>query len=320
MTLPVTDEVPVCSNPRHFDLLVVLGPTASGKTRLGVALCKELSGEIISADSRQVYRGMDIGTGKDREEYGDIPAHLLDIAEPGEEFNLFAFQRLCLQKIDEIRGRNRLPVIVGGTGLYIDAILRRYRLAEVPVNPVLRTRLEKLDTETLAELLVQSHPAQHNTTDLCNRERILRALEIALGEAKAPVLPDFPEIHPLVLGIRWQRETLKERIALRLRERLQQGMIEEVAGLAANGVPFEVLERYGLEYRFVSWFLQDKLSHEEMYQQLLHAIWDFSKRQMTWFRRMERLGVTIHWLDGENDPLAAARHIVEARQDAPNNE
>ncbi|MCR5220565.1 MAG: tRNA (adenosine(37)-N6)-dimethylallyltransferase MiaA [bacterium] len=319
MTPPVAGEVPVCGNSHGFDLLVVLGPTASGKTRLGVALCRELNGEIISADSRQVYRGMDIGTGKDLEEYGDIPAHLLDIAEPGEEFNLFAFQRLCLQKIDEIRGRKRLPVIVGGTGLYIDAILRRYRLAEVPVNPDLRARLEKLDTETLAELLVQSHPAQHNTTDLCNRERILRALEIALGEANAPVLPDFPEMHPLVLGIRWQRETLRERIALRLRERLQQGMIEEVAGLAAKGVSFTVLERYGLEYRFVSWFLQGKLSHEEMYQQLLHAICDFSKRQMTWFRRMERLGVTIHWLDGENDPLAAARRIVEAAQEAPNN-
>ena len=312
MTSPATDKVPACGDSHNFDLLVVLGPTASGKTRLGVALCKALSGEIISADSRQVYRGMDIGTGKDLEEYGDIPAHLLDIAEPGEEFNLFAFQRLCLQKIGEIRGRNRLPVIVGGTGLYIDAILRRYRLAEVPINPELRARLEKLDTGTLAELLLQSHPAQHNTTDLCNRERILRALEIALGEAKEPVLPDFPEFSPLVLGIRWQRETLKERIAIRLRERLQQGMIEEVNGLARK-VPFEVLERYGLEYRFVSWFLQGKLSHEEMYQQLLHAICDFSKRQMTWFRRMERLGVVIHWLDGEDDPLAAARRIIEAR-------
>ena len=318
MTPPVTDEVPVRGNSHPFDLLVVLGPTASGKTRLGVALCKKLSGEIISADSRQVYRGMDIGTGKDLEEYGDIPAHLLDIAEPGEEFNLFAFQRLCLQKIEEIRGRNRLPVIVGGTGLYIDAILRRYRLAEVPVNPVFRARLEKLDTETLAELLLQSHPAQHNTTDLCNRERILRALEIALGEANAPVLPDFPDFCPLVLGIRWQRETLKERIAVRLRERLQQGMIEEVAGLARK-VPFEVLERYGLEYRFVSWYLQGKLSHEEMYQQLLHAICDFSKRQMTWFRRMERLGVVIHWLDGEEDPLEMARRIIEAAQDAQGN-
>jgi len=191
--------------PYPFDLLTVLGPTASGKTRLGVKLCHELNGEIISADSRQVYRGMNIGTGKDLEEYGEIPFHLIDIAAAGEEFSLFDFQRRCLEAIRSIRGRGRLPAMVGGTGLYLDAVLRRYRLVAVAADPRLRAELAPLPMEELIRRLLELKPAPHNTTDFRDREHLTRAIEIAAGEkqAAAPDLPDFPPVTPLILGIRW---------------------------------------------------------------------------------------------------------------------
>lgn len=297
---------------RSFDLLTVLGPTASGKTRLGVELCRNLAGELISADSRQVFRGMDIGTGKDLEEYGDVPFHLIDIAEPGQEFSLFEFQRLCLRAIREIRGRGRLPVLVGGTGLYLDAVLRRYRLVEVPPDPELRSGLSRLTMEELIQRLLEVNPSPHNTTDFRDREHLIRAIEIACGgeQAEPAALPDFPPLSPLVFGLRWDRETLRERIAVRLRQRLDQGMIEEVERLHDRGVSFAVLENYGLEYRFVARFLQDRMDREEFFRQLHVAICAFAKRQMTWFRRMERQGVPIHWLEGEADPLAAAQALL----------
>lgn len=298
--------------PYPFDLLTVLGPTASGKTRLGVKLCHELNGEIISADSRQVYRGMNIGTGKDLEEYGEIPFHLIDIAAAGEEFSLFDFQRRCLEAIRSIRGRGRLPAMVGGTGLYLDAVLRRYRLVAVAADPRLRAELAPLPMEELIRRLLELKPDPHNTTDFRDREHLTRAIEIAAGEkqAAAPDLPDFPPVTPLILGIRWEREALRHRIGIRLRQRLDQGMIEEVAGLHNGGVSFAALENYGLEYRFVAWFLQGKLNREELFEKLYQAIGAFAKRQMTWFRRMERNGLVIHWLDGNKDPLATALAII----------
>lgn len=293
----------------HFDTIVLLGPTASGKTRLGVALARELNGEIISADSRQVYRGMDIGTGKDLAEYGDVPYHLIDILEPGEDFNVFLFQKLCFAAMDEIRGRNRLPVIVGGTGLYLDAVLRKYRMVEVPDNPELRRELADLSPEELAARLLAVNPRLHNTTDLLDRDRLLRAIEIAEYEQSHEPEP-LPEIRPIVFGVRWERSVLRQRITTRLKERLAAGLIEEVAELHRQGVPYETLEFYGLEYRFVARHLKGELNRNDLFQKLNSAIHDFAKRQDTWFRRMERQGTEIHWLDGAGEPLQEALAIV----------
>jgi tRNA dimethylallyltransferase len=293
----------------HFDTIVLLGPTASGKTRLGVALARKLNGEIISADSRQVYRGMDIGTGKDLGEYGEVPYHLIDILEPGEDFNVFLFQKLCFAAMDEIRGRNRLPVIVGGTGLYLDAVLRKYRMVEVPDNPELRRELATLSLEELAARLLAVNPRLHNTTDLLDQARLLRAIEIAEYEMSHEPEP-LPEIRPLVFGVRWERSILRQRITARLKERLDAGLIEEVAELHRQGVPYETLEFYGLEYRFVARHLKGELNRNDLFQKLNSAIHDFAKRQDTWFRRMERQGTEIHWLDGDGKPLQEALEIV----------
>ncbi|MRR55842.1 MAG: tRNA (adenosine(37)-N6)-dimethylallyltransferase MiaA [Deltaproteobacteria bacterium] len=293
----------------HFNTIVLLGPTASGKTRLGVALARELHGEIVSADSRQVYRGMDIGTGKDLEEYGEVPYHLIDIVEPGEDFNVFLFQKLCFAAIEQIRGRKRLPVIVGGTGLYLDAVLRKYRMVEVPDNPELRHELAPLSLEELAARLLSVNPRLHNTTDLLDRDRLLRAIEIAEYEQSHEPEP-LPEIRPLVFGVRWERSVLRQRITARLKERLDAGLIEEVAELHRQGVPYETLEFYGLEYRFVARHLKGELNRNDLFQKLNSAIHDFAKRQDTWFRRMERQGTEIHWLDGAGQPLEEALEIV----------
>jgi len=293
----------------QFDTIVLLGPTASGKTRLGVALARELNGEIISADSRQVYRGMDIGTGKDLEEYGDVPYHLIDILEPGEDFNVFLFQKLCFATMEEIRGRNRLPIIVGGTGLYLDAVLRKYRMVEVPDNPELRQELADLPLEELPARLLAVNPRLHNTTDLLDQNRLLRAIEIAEYEKSHEPEP-LPEIRPLVFGVRWERSVLRQRITARLKERLDAGLIEEVAELHRQGVPYETLEFYGLEYRFVARHLKGELNRNDLFQKLNSAIHDFAKRQDNWFRRMERQGTEIHWLDGASKPLREALGIV----------
>ena len=290
-----------------INLLVVLGATASGKTRLGVELARRLNGEIISADSRQVFRGMDLGTGKDLSEYGEVPFHLIDIAEAGSEFSLFAFQRHFFSAFADIQRRGRLPLLVGGTGLYLDAVLRGYRLIEVPPDPSLRARLATLDDAALRARLRRLKPEQHNTTDLMERARLVRAIEIAEGErAAAAKLPPLPEVRPLVLGLRWERAALRRRIGLRLRERLAQGMVDEVARLHAAGVSWERLEFYGLEYRFIARHLQGALDYDTMLQQLATAIGQFAKRQETFFRRMERQGVEIHWVHAEEEPLEQA--------------
>ena len=299
-----------CPASPPFKILVVLGPTASGKTRLGVKLAQTFAGEIISADSRQVYRGMDIGTGKDLEEYGDIPYHLIDIAMPGDEFNLFEFQRRFLETIAAIRELGHLPILVGGTGMYLEAAVKGYRLVEVPQNPKLRQELAALPLETLAERLRKVSSRLHNTTDLLERARLTRAIEIAeYGRFNEPEL--LPEPKTLILGIRWDRETLRQRITTRLKERLTQGMIEEVERLYNNGIAWEKLESYGLEYRYVALYLKGELRWNDMFQKLNSSIHAFAKRQETWFRHMERNGAVIHWLDGAGNTFEEALGIIE---------
>ncbi len=295
----------------RYNLLVILGPTASGKTRLGVELARQLGGEIISADSRQVYRGMDIGTGKDLEEYGDIPYHLIDIVDPGYEFNVFEFQQRFLDTFADIWRRNRLPVMVGGTGMYLDAVLKGYRLADVPENPALRQQLATFSMEDLVVRLQRANPRLHNTTDLLERTRLVRAIEIAEFENKREAEP-FPEIKPVVFGIHWERNTLRRRITERLRARLHHGLIEEVERLHSGRIPFETIEFYGLEYRFVAKYLKGELNRNDMFQKLNSAIHDFAKRQETWFRRMERQGTTIHWVEGGDEPLYQVLQILQS--------
>lgn len=294
-----------------FNLLTILGPTASGKTCLAVALAQELSGEIISADSRQVFRQMDIGSGKDLHEYGEVPYHLIDIIDPGQEFSVFAFQRLFVQAFEEISARGKLPVLCGGTGLYLDAALRGYRMVEVPENSSLRAELAQKSDQELIVLLLQLVPNQHNNSDLTDRNRTIRAIEIASFESQAREEEPFPAVQPLIIGIQWERTLLRQRITKRLRQRLETGLLEEVQNLHASGIPWERLEYYGLEYRFVAAFLQGKMNRNDLFQKLNAAIHDFAKRQETWFRRMERNGVVINWVDGAGDVVEQAREIIK---------
>lgn len=293
-------------------LFVILGATAGGKTGLAVQAARRFNGEIISADSRQVYRRMDLGTGKDLEEYGEIPYHLIDIAEPGSEYNLFQFQRDCFAALEAIQKRHKLPILCGGTGLYLDAVLRGYRLVEVPENPALRSELAPLSDDQLRLRLQKLKPELHNRTDLENRDRLIRAIEIALGEqTETAKLPPLPGLNPLVFGLRWPREVLRRRIAQRLRQRFDAGMIEEVADLHDSGVPWGKLEFYGLEYRLIAQHLQGHLNRNDMVQKLNSAICQFAKRQETFFRRMEKQGVVIHWLEGDREPFAELCRVVE---------
>jgi tRNA dimethylallyltransferase len=290
-------------------LLVILGPTASGKTRLAVAAARLLSGEIISADSRQVYRGMDIGTGKDLSEYGEVPYHLIDVADPGDEFSLFSFLQEFSRAFTDITVRGRLPILAGGTGLYLDAVLSGYALPDAPENPELRRELALLSDGEVAERLRSVRPALHNTTDTLDRERMVRAVEIA--ESGGDPIP-LPEFDATVVGIRWERELLRRRITKRLDERLRQGMVEEVAELLRRGVTFERLDAYGLEYRYVARFLRGELNRNDMFQKLNSAIHDFAKKQETWFRRMERKGISIVWVDGSLPMAELAPLVVSA--------
>jgi tRNA dimethylallyltransferase len=299
------------TTPLPFNLLTILGPTASGKTRLAVALASELDGEIISADSRQVFRGMDIGTGKDLHEYGQVPYHLIDILESGAEFSVFAFQRLFREAFDYIAARGRLPILCGGTGLYLDAVLRGYRMVEVPEDPSLRAGLENRSADELAAMLRELKPEQHNTSDLLERGRTVRAIEIARFEREhAPRQEPLQEARSLTIGIRWERSELRKRITERLRLRLENGMIEEVQRLHEGGVAWERLDYYGLEYRYIGAFLQGELNRNDMFQKLNSAIHDFAKRQENWFKKMEKNGVPINWVEGAGDPLDEARAVI----------
>lgn len=287
------------------NLLVILGPTASGKTRLAVAAARALNGEIISADSRQVFRGMDLGSGKDLEEYGEVPHHLIDILEPGQEFSVFDFQRHFTDAFNLVTSKGRLPVLAGGTGLYLDSVLRGYEMVIAPENSELRRELEELSLDELRGRLLALAPQQHNTTDLLQKERLVRAIEIALhqaGRGSAEVIR-LPTLRPMVFGIKIGREIVRRRITERLKSRLSGGMIDEVRRLLADGVPIARLESYGLEYRYVSRYLSGEMNRNDMFQKLNSAIHDFAKRQDTWFRKMERHGVRIVWLDAFADPL-----------------
>ncbi len=297
----------------QFNLLVILGPTASGKTRIAVEVARNLGGEIISTDSRQVYRRMDIGTGKDLAEYGSVPYHLINIVDPGYEFNVFDFQRLFLEAFKNIRARKRLPILVGGTGMYLDAVLRRYRIIEAPENASLRAELADFSLEDLAARLKKVNPRLHNTTDLLDRTRLIRAIEIAEHKPESEKdSPFFLDLNPVVFGIRWERKSLRERITRRLRERLEQGMIEEVQKLLKTGISFGTLDFYGLEYRFVGQYLQNQINKNDMFQKLNSAIHQFAKRQETFFRRMERKGIVIHWVQGNRDPARAILEKIES--------
>jgi tRNA dimethylallyltransferase len=283
------------------NLLVVLGPNASGKTRLGVKLAHALSGEIVSADSRQVYRGLDIGAGKDLEEYyyrdKRIPYHLIDIVGLDEEFNVYEYQQRFYEVFKMLRARSVLPVMVGGTGLYLESVLKAYKMVQVPEDSRLRDELDRLSAEELKEKLVEVKERLHNVSDFGSRERMIRAIEIAV-HTKTDQPPEAPEIHPLVLGTRWERRELRERITVRLRERIQAGMIEEVEGLRAQGVSWERLDALGLEYRYVADFLRGKIgTTDDLLSDLSIAIGRFAKRQESWFRRMERGGIEIHWVE-----------------------
>jgi tRNA dimethylallyltransferase len=292
---------------KKYNLIVILGPTATGKTRLAARLAAGIGAELISADSRQVYRGMDIGTGKDLAEYvadgKPVPYHLIDIAEPGHLFSVFEFQQRFYKCFQEITARGRMPLLVGGTGLYIESILRGYRMLPVHENTSLREELEGLGMEELAARLLRLNPALHNTTDLTGKERLIRAIEIAEHSSKHGSKEEIerPDMIPLVIGVRWDRALLRERITKRLRERLEQGMIEEVQRLHDSGISWERLDEMGLEYRYVSLYLQGKLTREEMFTTLNIRIHQFAKRQDTWFRGMERRGITIHWIDGADE-------------------
>jgi tRNA dimethylallyltransferase len=303
-----------------LEMLVILGPTASGKTRLAVALAQELGGEIISADSRQVFQGMDIGSGKDLHEYGTVPYHLIDILAAGGEFSVFEFQRRFLNAFAEITARRAVPILCGGSGMYLDAILRGYRMVEVPHDDALRAELAmKTDVELIDELC-RLKPDQHNSTDLLNRERTVRAIEIACGETEnRSTCEPLSRMQTSVIGIHWEREALRQRITNRLRERLDNGMIEEVERLHASGIAWERLDYYGLEYRYVGAYLRGDMNRNDMFQRLNSAIHNFAKRQGNWFRRMERHGVSINWIEGAEDQLAQAREIIScggvARQD-----
>ncbi len=284
-------------------IITVLGPTATGKTGVAVRIAAELGGEIVSADSRQVFRRMDIGSGKDLSEYQydgqPIPYHLIDIEEPGVEYNVFRYQQAAYEAMEEIRSRSHRIVFCGGSGMYVEAVLRGYRLFPVPENKRLRTELEKHTDEELTAMLA-SYKSLHNDTDTSERLRLVRAIEIEDYYARHPELSG--RVRPLdsaVIGLCGERDKIRERITRRLQARLQEGMIEEVKSLLDEGVPAERLIRYGLEYKFVTQYLLGELHYGDMVSLLNTAIHQFSKRQMTWFRRMERMGFNIRWVNAD---------------------
>ena len=300
-------------------MITILGPTASGKTSLATALAAKIDSmdaaswggttvgaEILSADSRQVYRGMDIGTGKDLKDYivGDkqIPYHLIDICEPGTKYNLFQYQQDFYDAYQDVLHRGVLPILCGGTGLYIEAVLKGYHLSPVPQNPLLRKELEDKSLEKLTAILVdlktKNGTCMHNRTDVDTAQRAIRAIEIETYNLEHPMPErELPAVDSLVIGVDIDRDVRREKITCRLKQRLEEGMVDEIKGLLDRGIPAENLIYYGLEYKFVTEYLIGKSSYDEMFKRLEIAIHQFAKRQMTWFRGMERRGFTIHWID-----------------------
>ena len=294
-------------------LITILGPTACGKTSLAVALAYSLhmdgqEAEILSGDSRQVYRGMTIGTGKDLGDYTvegyNVPYHLIDICEPGTKYNLFQYQQDFHKAYNEVRGRGALPILCGGTGLYIESVLKGYQLSPVPQNQPLRDKLEGRSLEELTTMLRQlkrqTGSNMHNTTDVDTAQRAIRAIEIETYNLEHPTeLRTLPAIPSIIIGVNIDRELRREKITQRLRQRLDEGMVDEIRSLLKSGISAEDLMYYGLEYKFITEFVIGKTTYEEMFRQLEIAIHQFAKRQMTWFRGMERRGFTIHWVDAQ---------------------
>jgi len=290
------------------NLVVILGPTASGKTELAARLAGDLHGEIISADSRQVYRGMDIGTGKDLNQYiinaKKISYHMIDIIDPRCEFNLFEFQKMFYKIFSQIRNKGNLPVLVGGTGLYLQAVLSGYKMPPAPPEPELRKDLDQKSIEELKEIFFAFKSHLHNKTDLEDKQRLIRAIEIERARnVKNSEQEESPEIDAATFGISWERSVLRQRITSRLEERLKHGMIEEVKRLHAAGLSWERLDSFGLEYRYISQYLQNLISFDEMKNKLNTAIHQFAKRQETWFRGMERKGIEIKWIQANEYDL-----------------
>ena len=283
-------------------MITILGPTASGKTPVAAQLAAEIGGEIISADSRQVYRRMDIGTGKDLADYGEVPYHLIDICEPGTKYNLFQYQQDFFDVYQDIQSRGAVPILCGGTGLYIEAVLKGYKLSPVPQNPELRNSLEGKTLEELTKMLVelkaQNGSNMHNKTDVDSCQRAVRAIEIETYNLEHPVpLRELPPVDSILIGIDIDRELRRQKITRRLKARLDEGMIDEVKRLLDEGIPADDLIYYGLEYKFVTDYLIGKCTYDEMFTRLEIAIHQFAKRQMTWFRGMERRGFKINWID-----------------------
>jgi tRNA dimethylallyltransferase len=333
-------------------MITILGPTASGKTPLAVALAAEIGGEIISADSRQVYRRMDIGTGKDLREYTitnkqypiTVPYHLIDIREPGTKYNLFEYQQDFFDAYEDIRSRGAVPILCGGTGLYIEAVLKGYHLSPVPQNQALRDALEGRSlaelTQMLKELKAKTGSNMHNTTDVDSCQRAIRAIEIetaVLADQTAPdpsysggeintdfprsggekvtvALREMPAVDSLIIGVNIDRELRREKITRRLKARLEEGMIEEVRALLDEGIPADDLIYYGLEYKFVTEYLIGQITYDEMFTRLEIAIHQFAKRQMTWFRGMERRGFKINWIDATLPMEQKVAKILEMAQ------
>ena len=298
-----------------YEIITLLGPTASGKTSFAVALAFELDTEIISADSRQVYRGMTLGSGKDLNEYvvngKPIPYHLINICNPGEKYNIFEFQRDFHKVFTSLKAKGKLPILCGGSGLYIESVLKGYKLLDVPQDHKLRESLKGKSLDELEKIL-WSYKKLHNKTEIDSVQRAIRAIEIEAYYLKQrPDQRDYEPIDSLIIGVDIERNLRREKISRRLKSRLEEGMLEEVEGLLESGISAEDLIYYGLEYKYLTLYLTGKLSYKEMYDQLEIAIYQFAKRQMTWFRGMERRGLTIHWLKA-NMPLEEKVATVKA--------
>ena len=303
-------------NNNRYNLITVLGPTATGKTSLAAHLAAKIDGEVISGDSRQVYQGMDIGTGKDYIDYivggENIPAHLLDIEEPGAHYNVYRFQKDFSKTFEDIHSRGKFPVLCGGSGLYLEAVLKDYRLIHVPPNHELRKDLEGKSLKELTEILSKLKPRLHNTTDVETDRRAIRAIEIEVYSREHPMADtDMAEIYSLNIGVKVDREVRRKRISSRLKQRLDEGMIDEVKRLLDSGLTPEQLIYYGLEYKYVTLYITGELNYETMFEKLEIAIHQFAKRQMTWFRGMEKRGTVIHWIDGQLPMEEKVQKVLE---------
>ena len=309
-----TANRPASNLKSKIDLIVILGPTASGKTAFAAHLATALNGEILSADSRQVYRGMTIGTGKDYDDYkiGDIavPCHLIDLVDPGDTYNVYQYQHDFYDAYNSIREEKKTPILCGGSGMYLEAVMKAYQLIEVPPDHEYRAVLEQKSDNELIGLLTDMGEL-HNTTDTSSRKRMIRAIEIARYYQTHSVRKvEYPDLKYKVLGVRFDRQSERKRITIRLQQRLEEGMVEEVKSLI-DKYGSETMEFYGLEYKYIAWYLAGKLSYDEMFAKLNTAIHQFAKRQMTWFRRMQRNGISIHWIDGYTPMEGKIRQAID---------